>query len=164
MFETVSTHSKSTSSPLSRRFTKKRSVHASFAKNVGLFPFVAAAILIGASGASAQSYFCSVDRVCTEQLPCSGLDYIWDMFITETAEGWVFTYEPDDGGRDVYQRIEGTGEAGGAVFLMQARDDGEDGLVTLMTILPDMRFVLSTHYSGEYTNAETAFGTCEAEE
>jgi len=121
-----------------------------------------ALLLPTAASALAEGYFCSVDTVCSHRLPCYRNEYVWDMHLTETEEGWVVTYEPDDGSRDLYQPLAGAG-AGEGLFLSLMRREGEDRSATLFTIRPDLGLVLTTHFTGD-TPAETAFGRCEVAE
>ena len=133
-------------------------------RSICLAVIILPTILLGAGSVQAKAFFCSVDTVCSGQLPCYANEYVWDMQIVPTNEGWVFTYEPDDGSRDVYREIEGVGGDGKALFLMRILSDDNSGQVTLFTIRQDLRLAISNHFTEDSTTAETAFGTCEVVE
>lgn len=127
-------------------------------------PTLVAVALFSACSVQAKDFFCSVDTVCSDTLPCYPIEYVWDMQIVQTDEGWVFTYEPDDGSRDVYHQVEGASADTGALFLMLIRTYRSDESVTLFTILPDSRLLISSHGFTKHGAAETAFGSCEVKE
>jgi hypothetical protein len=111
--------------------------------------------------AEARQFRCNVEKICTEDLPCNAGDLVWAFDLQQMPDNWRMTDDPDVGEDRFFDRIAGTGDLTGTLFLISsvARDGGEQA--TLLSILPDNRLVMSWHTTFENASAETAFGTCD---
>ncbi|MHA3915085.1 hypothetical protein [Halovulum sp. GXIMD14793] len=119
-----------------------------------------------ATGAVAgERYYCEGNVTCKAAQSCMGGDIIWASYLWKEGDVWIESIEPFEGETFVYEKIGTPARWGGAVFLQRVSD--EDGVlaVTMMTILPDLRMMMTWYNNtpGALSEEYTLLSLCEVE-
>lgn len=120
---------------------------------------------LATSAVAGDRYYCEGNVTCKAAQGCTGGDVIWASYLWKEGDVWIESIEPSEGGTFVYQEIGTPALWGGSVFLQRVSDEGGVQAVTMMTILPDLRMMMTWHNDtpGALSEEYTLLSQCKVE-